>query len=205
MAFWGPRQSAQLGFFNSDKSDEIGFYVIWGGKPAAFYRVKISLANPEGLTKEAQFSVTWDPPQSASFSQLVRIPKRFLDLLESNEKARALITLTGYRIDHTSVSATYDLEKVKKLYKAKGTKAPQLEQRLPLVDEDVPVIAALDFDELQVRKGKLIRLAEEAKAKQKPPAPPVVSPDAKPAAVTVTVSASDEKTKPEVPAPNKPE
>ena len=136
--------------------ETIGVAASWKGS-AAVYRVRISYRSPEGFLKQSRVSVTFDPPERASFRIAIALPKAFANALTSSD--RAIVTLELLSTQDEAVFKDLSSAKVSAIYLSGGA------TELNLVPFDRPEVATLDYRELLERRKKLVALEKKAIAK----------------------------------------
>lgn len=173
------KASPRLGISPGDVRGSLNIWVNWD--PAQFnvqvYRLLFKFASPYSVQKEGIFTVTFDSPQTNPFVQVVKIPDRFVDLIQ-NAKEKFLLTVEFKSIEELTMAKTLTSARLRQIYRGTGNQ-PNISQKLSLVEEDKAVVLSLDYSELVVRKKKLKDLEAQAQAKAK--AKPAAAP-AKPAA-----------------------
>lgn len=174
------KASPRLGISPGDVRGSLNVWVNWD--PAQFnvqvYRLLFKFASPYSVQKEGIFTVTYDAPKTDPFVQVVKIPDRFVDLIQ-NAKEKFLLTVEFKSIEELTMAKTLTSGKLRQIYRGAGNQ-PQIAQKLSLVEEDKAVVLSLDYSELVVRRKKLKDLEAQAQAKAK--AKPAAAP-AKPATV----------------------
>ena len=201
----GKRVKAQprMGLAPGDIRGSLNVWVNW--EPSQFnvqvYRILFKFASPYSLQKEGIFTVTFDEPQSAPFIQVVKVPDRFVDLIQ-NAKEKFLLTVEFKTVEELTMAKTFTSKKLKEIYKGTGDQA-NIDRKLSLVEEDKPSVLSLDYSELQVRRKKLQTLAAQAqaKAKAKTAAPAAAAPKPAPSPET---AAAPPAANPAVPKPSGP-
>ncbi|MFM8269223.1 MAG: hypothetical protein ACKN9V_03460 [Pseudomonadota bacterium] len=191
--------SPKMGIAPGDVRGALNIWVVWD--PAQFnvqvYRLIFRFASPYSAQKEGIFCVTYENPQTAPFTQVVKIPDRFVDLIKnSNEKF--LLSVELKTIEELTLIKTVTSAKLKSIFSGTGNQ-PEIQNKLPLVEEDKAAVFTLDYSELQVRRKKLrdLEAQAQAKAKAKTAAP------AKPAAAPAAPAAPAQATPAPAPATDK--
>jgi hypothetical protein len=202
----GKRAKAKprMGISPGDVRGSLNVWVTWD--PTQFnvqvYRLLFKFASPYSKEKEGIFTVTFDKPQTESFIQIVKVPERFVDLIQ-NAQEKFLLTVEFKTIEELTLAKTLTSKALKEIYRGTGSQ-PEIDHKLPLTEEDKAVVLSLDYSELQVRRKKLkdLEAQAQAKAKAKPAAPAAAAaPAAKPAAPAAAAAA----TAPATQAPKEPE
>lgn len=183
----GKRTKAKprMGISPGDVRGSLNIWVTWdpGQFNVQVYRLLFKFASPYSKEKEGIFTVTFDKPQTEPFIQVVKVPERFVDLIQ-NAQEKFLLTVEFKTIEELTLAKTLTSKSLKEIYKGTGSQ-PEIENKLALVEEDKAVVLSLDYSELQVRRKKLkdLEAQAQAKAKAKPAAPAAApAPAAKPAA-----------------------
>jgi len=183
------KASPRMGVAPGDVRGSLNVWVNWdpGQFNVQVYRVLFKFASPFSSMKEGIFTITFDEPQTAPFVQVVKVPERFVELIQ-NAKEKFLLTVEFKTVEELTMAKTLTSKKLKEVYRGMGDQ-PNIDRKLSLVEEDKPAVMSLDYSELQVRKKKLQTLAAQAqaKAKAKPAAP---APAAKPATVAAPAPAT---------------
>jgi len=174
------KASPKMGISPGDVRGALNVWVVWD--PTQFnvqvYRLIFRFASPYSSQKEGIFCVTYDNAQVAPFTQIVKVPDRFVDLIQ-NSKEKFLMTVEMKTVEELTLMKTVTSAKLKAIFTGTGDQ-PEIANKLALVEEDKAAVYTLDFSELQVRRKKLRELEAQAQAKAK--AKPAAAP-AKPAAV----------------------
>jgi len=177
------KASPKMGIAPGDVRGALNVWVVWD--PAQFnvqvYRLIFRFASPYSAQKEGIFCVTYDNPQVAPFVQVVKIPERFVELIQ-NSKEKFLMTVEIKTVEELTLAKTLTSAKLKSIFTGTGNQ-PEISNKLPLMGEDKAAVYTLDFSELQVRRKKLRDLEAQAQAKAKAkPAPAPAKPAAAPSA-----------------------
>jgi hypothetical protein len=174
------KASPKMGISPGDVRGALNVWVVWD--PTQFnvqvYRLIFRFASPYSSQKEGIFCVTYNNAQVAPFTQIVKVPDRFVDLIQ-NSKEKFLMTVEMKTVEELTLMKTVTSAKLKAIFTGTGDQ-PEIANKLALVEEDKAAVYTLDFSELQVRRKKLRDLEAQAQAKAK--AKPAAAP-AKPAAV----------------------
>lgn len=169
----------QFGLFPTGGNGTIGAFVTWdpGTFDVKFYRFRFTRVSPAQTTMESQFTVSYENARQEPFSQIVKMPPYFADIL-SDPKAKAIITVEARSTEEYSLSRVLTLNQFRRLYES--VKSPPASLPPPAGDavgEDVPAVTSLDFSELVERKKKLKALEAAASAKAAKKAPAAVKPN----------------------------
>ncbi|NDD04352.1 MAG: hypothetical protein EB078_05565 [Proteobacteria bacterium] len=199
----GKRTKAKprMGISPGDVRGSLNIWVTWdpGQFNVQVYRLLFKFASPYSVQKEGIFTVTFDKPLTESFIQIVKVPERFLNLIE-HSKEKFLLTVEFKTIEELTMAKTITSKTLKSIYKGTGSQ-PEISNKLPLIEEDKAVVLTLDYSELQVRRKKLkdLEAQAQAKAKAKPAAAPAAAPTATAAAPKAASEAAAPAPKPETP------
>lgn len=173
------KASPKMGISPGDVRGALNVWVVWD--PAQFnvqvYRLIFRFASPYSSQKEGIFCVTYENPQTAPFMQVVKVPERFVELIQKS-KEKFLMTVEMKSIEELTLIKTVTSKKLKSIFSGQGDQ-PELSNKLPLVEENKASVFTLDYSELQVRRKKLRELEAQAQAKAK--AKPAAAAPAKPA------------------------
>lgn len=177
-----------FGLYPTGGNGTLGLFVTWD--PAAFdvkfYRFRFIRVSPAQPLMESRFTVSYENPRAEPFSQVVKMPEYFADILR-DPKAKAILTIEARSTEEFGLSKTLTLNQFRRLYES--AKSPPASLPPPAGDpvgEDPPPVTSLDFSELVERKKKLkaLEAAANAKAAKKPAAAPAAAAGAKPVAET---------------------
>lgn len=169
----------RIGIAKGKSSQSLTLWANWN--PAQFevrvFRFKVSFAAPERVLKEGSFTLSYDPPQTAPFSQEVELPQEFLALIKDAPARDALISLEIRTVDKVGFAKQYWVGKLREIMRgegsAKSTQLPIGLAELAFTKVDPPNVMSLDYEEWVVRKKKLkdLEAAAKAKAAKAPPKP----------------------------------
>jgi hypothetical protein len=175
------KASPRLGISPGDVRGSLNIWVNW--EPEQFnvqvYRLLFKFASPYSAQKEGIFTITYATPQNAPFVQVVKIPERFVDLIQ-NAKEKFLLTVEFKSIEELTIAKTLTSNKLREIYRGTGEQ-PNIANKLSLTEEDKAVVLSLDYSELVVRRKKLKDLEAQAQAKAKAKPAPAPAAAAKPA------------------------
>lgn len=187
----------RMGISPGDVRGALNIWVTWN--PAQFnvqvYRLIFRFASPYSAQKEGIFCVTYDTPQTAPFIQIVKVPDRFIELIQKSPE-KFLLSVELKTIEELTLIKTITSAKLKSVFSGTGSQ-PEIANKLPLVEEDKAAVYTLDYSELVVRRKKLRDLEAQAQAKAK--AKPAAAPAAKPAAAAAAPAAPAQTPTPATP------
>lgn len=183
--------SPKMGISPGDVRGSLNVWITWdpGQFNVQVYRLLFKFASPYSSMKEGVFTLTYDQPQTAPFIQVVKIPERFVELIQ-NAQEKFLLTVEFKSIEELTMAKTLTSHQLKSIYSGKGT-VPDIDNKLALKEEDKPSVLSLDYSELQVRRKKLKDLESQAQAKAKAKtATPAAAPKPQPAATSPAPAAA---------------
>jgi hypothetical protein len=185
------KASPKIGISPGDVRGSLNIWASWD--PTQFnvqiYRLMFKFASPFSQQKEGVFSITFDTPQTTPFIQIVKIPDRFVSLIQ-NAKEKFLLTVEVKSVEELTLTKTITSSRLKAIYQGTGS-APEIANKLAIREEDKPTVLSLDYSELVVRKKKLKDLEAQAQAKAK----------AKPAAAAPAATTASKPAPAPAPAP----
>ncbi|NBT59640.1 hypothetical protein EBT16_12735, partial [bacterium] len=101
------KASPKMGISPGDVRGALNVWVTWD--PAQFnvqvYRLIFRFASPYSAQKEGIFCVTYEAPQTAPFTQVVKIPERFVELIQKSQD-KFLMTLELKTIEELTLMKT---------------------------------------------------------------------------------------------------
>ncbi len=155
----------RLGIQTGESETSLNVWAKWNAGICAIgvYRFRFSYASPTELSKEGQFSITFDPPQKGPFVQPCQLPEELLAMLRSG--AKGILTVELKTVERFCIMANYTFEKIRSAQKGNMKAAPPISNILKTVALDPPAVSSLEWTELQERKKKVKDLEAQAKAK----------------------------------------
>lgn len=168
-AFVGRRQAfgrPRLILNGGDGKGQIGVGVSWNTSfyDVEFYRIDVRCFSPDHDEKESRFTLSYLPPNKEPFFQSFGFSESFKRVLEGTSDKRAVFNISVRTTGELSIEKELNIKKMRKLYNETG-KDPAKVKKLEAREHDAAMQISLDYEELEMHKGRIDKLLAAAKAK----------------------------------------